>query len=153
MSSSTAHNPLSPNHTSSQSYSNAAATESFKCRTKEQAIIINDIDETKLNDYMKAIGTITPPKNVVFASKISNNRICVHFTNTQIVEGIMLKYDIIAVNGTDTEIRRLITPAHRLARSNISPSVLHHIMEHEMEGPGTDGCIQTDLPQNKINGK
>ncbi len=55
----------------------AHVTTSFP--SKKQAIIFDTIDHSKLGDYIiVAIENIAAPKNIMAASRISNNRICVY---------------------------------------------------------------------------
>jgi hypothetical protein len=55
-----------------------ASSTSAQFPTKEQAIVFNAIEGLKLDDYVVAIGNIVTPKNVLFASRISNSRICTY---------------------------------------------------------------------------
>lgn len=48
---------------------------------KDQAIVLSAVEGIKLQEYLTAIATVTNPKNITFASKISNNRICIYFAN------------------------------------------------------------------------
>ncbi|KAG5900223.1 hypothetical protein JTB14_008105 [Gonioctena quinquepunctata] len=47
---------------------------------KNQAIVLHAEDNLKLFDYVKAIGDIIGAKHITFASKISNNRICIYLS-------------------------------------------------------------------------
>lgn len=103
---------------------------------KEEAIIINYIEGTDINEYLTSVGQIVGPKNMTYFSKISNQRICIYFINKQIVEQIVTQYRTITINGTPTEIRRYITPAKRIIITNLTPCIPHTIVEAELNRLG-----------------
>ena len=53
--------------------------------TKEDAIIIDSIDNAQLKDYTLAVEKLMTPKNIKFVSRISKNHVCLYFTNKEIV--------------------------------------------------------------------
>ena len=110
-------------------YSQVTKTPSFP--KKEQAIILNINDNLKLSDYVIAVGNIIQAKNILFASRISNNRICIYLSTVELVDTITQQTSI-KINGLDIGLRRLITPAKRLILSNVCPSIPHDILENEI---------------------
>lgn len=60
--------------------------------------MLNTIDEISQIDYVKTFGKITSPKNITFASRISNNRFCIYFWDKNTVDGLIQKHMHITVN-------------------------------------------------------
>ncbi|XP_050507664.1 uncharacterized protein LOC126885238 [Diabrotica virgifera virgifera] len=127
--------PLSTQTTSSTSstitYSNAVTN--FNFPTKQQAVVLSSVPDIKIHEYITAIGTIVQPKNIIFASRISNNRVCIYLSNTTIVENLLHNHKSVSIQGNDIEIRRLITPASRLVISGVCPSIPNTIIEEELK--------------------
>jgi len=63
-----------------------------------QAIVFNTIEDVPQIEYINAFSQITTPKNIKFASRISNNRFCIYFSSKYIVEQIITKQLYIVVN-------------------------------------------------------
>ncbi|CAG9815998.1 unnamed protein product [Phaedon cochleariae] len=117
-----------------RSYS-AALTQQH-CPTKEQAIIFNAIDGIRLQDYLIKVGSIINPKNILFASRLSNKRICMYLSSKETVDKFMNENGMIEINGESLRARRLITPAERLVLSNVSPTIPHDLLNHELQKIG-----------------
>lgn len=124
----------SDGHTNIRNYAQVTQTVMFP--KKEQGIILNVNENLKLSDYVTAIGNIIQPRNILFASRISNNRVCIYLTNTQLVETLTNTQNMINIKGHDIGIRRLVTPAKRLILSNVCPSIPHDILEKEIKKLG-----------------
>lgn len=99
---------------------------------KEQAIIINAINEIQTIEYIRKIGELTSPQNIIFASRISFNRICIYLSSKNLVDKIITNNKHINIGNYKLEIRRLITPALRITISNVCPSIPHQIIEEEL---------------------
>lgn len=102
-------------------------TQSFP--KKEQAIVLNFIENLKLSDYVISIGDIVGAKNILFASRISNNRVCIYLSQIKYVDEIVQHHNKIEISGNEVNIRRLITPSKRIIISNVCPSIPHSILE------------------------
>lgn len=103
---------------------------------KEQGILLNVVEELKLSDYVIEIGKLVGPKNILFASRISNNRICIYLSSIKLVDKIVEEHSMIAINDYEIGIRRLVTPARRIVISNVCPSIPHYIIESELKQLG-----------------
>lgn len=103
---------------------------------KESAILMNVIEELKLHDYVVAVGNIVGPKNITFASRISNNRVCIYLNRVDLVNTIVEKHGNVIINGHEVSIRRLITPARRLLISNVCPSIPNNVLENTVRSIG-----------------
>ncbi|KAF0750606.1 Uncharacterized protein FWK35_00023634, partial [Aphis craccivora] len=106
-----------------KTFAETTANQSFP--KKNQAIIFNTIDGIPQIEYIKAISLITNPSNIKFASRISNNRFCVYFANSNIVNDIINRYPTITVDNNNIEIRRLENQAKRIIISNVPPIIPH----------------------------
>lgn len=126
-----------PNSTPRGSYANVASSVPVVTfPKKEQAIVLGAIEGPKLRDYVKAISDITGPKNITFASRMSNNRICIYLSSTQAVDNLIKSHEKITVLDTEICIRRLITPAKRIIVSNASPYIPHEIIATALRSIG-----------------
>ncbi|CAI6364022.1 unnamed protein product [Macrosiphum euphorbiae] len=112
-----------PQTTSQRTFAETTANESFP--KKDQAIIFNTIQDIPQIEYIKAFSLLTAPKNIKFASRVSNNRFCIYFSNKIIVDQIIEKQPFITINKTEIPYRRLINPAKRIIISNVQPIIPH----------------------------
>ncbi|XP_050501206.1 uncharacterized protein LOC126881168 [Diabrotica virgifera virgifera] len=118
-----------------KSYSTAASQQNF-FPGKENAILFSAINNTPLQDYLISLGNLINPKNILFSSRLSNNRICMYLSCMQAVEDFMTNYGSIQVNGETVRARRLITPAERIVLSNVCPSIPHEVIIQELKHLG-----------------
>lgn len=103
---------------------------------KDQAIVFHAEDGFKLFDYVKAVGEIIGAKNICFASRISNNRICIYLSKTEIVDQLVKTHPVITIGNINFNIRRLVSPTKRIVISNISPSIPHDLAENAVRTLG-----------------
>lgn len=108
----------------------------FNFPEREQAIIMDAIDDTQKNEYIVEVGKLVGPKNVIFASRISNNRICIYLSSKDSVNEFINKYGGITLNGVFIAARRLVSPAKRIILSNVSPSIPHDVINDELNKLG-----------------
>lgn len=129
---------VSTSNNHQRSYSNIvkSANQHYTFPTKDQAILLNAIDEFKLSDYVIAVGNIIGPKNILFASRIANNRICIYLKNVNLVNQIVAQHNTIEINNVPIDIRRLVTPAKRIIISNVSPIIPHEIISNVLQNFG-----------------
>lgn len=136
--SSTLNQPQSMPTNQVRSYSQAAkltpVTDIFPER--EQAIVLSVVEDLKLVDYVSTVGKLIGPKNIIFASKISNNRICIYLAHTNLVDFVVSNHSITTINNKEVHIRRLITPAKRIIFSNVSPNIPHYLLETAIHNMG-----------------
>uniref|UniRef100_A0A6P7GIC6 Triple functional domain protein-like n=1 Tax=Diabrotica virgifera virgifera TaxID=50390 RepID=A0A6P7GIC6_DIAVI len=116
----------------SQTYS-LTTTSKVQFSSKEKAIIFNALDNTKLQEYLIPLGNIIQPKNIIFCSRLSNNRICMYLSSKQLVEDYMTNRGYIEIQGEIVRARKLITPAERIVLSNVCPSIPHEILINELQ--------------------
>lgn len=111
------------------SYATVAQKDMFP--SKEQAIVIDAIDDVPLNEYIMEIGKITKPSNIRFASKISLNRVCIYLADKDLVTNIVENNSKIKIRNSILEIRPLLTKFKRFILSNVCPVIPHQILEDE----------------------
>lgn len=88
------------------SYSSVTQTVSFP--TKDQAVVIDAVDDTPIKDYAYAFGKIINPSQIRFLSRMSNNRICVFVSTKEIADELTEIHQCIILNNTKIPIRPLI---------------------------------------------
>lgn len=103
---------------------------------KDQAILFSSLDNIPIKDYIINLGKIIGPKNVTFASKISNNRVCIYLASKECVNNFMTEHGGITIGDVYLTARRLITPANRLILSNVSPIIPHETIEEALKSTG-----------------
>ncbi|KAL1497341.1 hypothetical protein ABEB36_008323 [Hypothenemus hampei] len=97
---------------------------------KDQAIIFHAVNDLKLLDYVKAVGDMVNPKNITFASRISNNRICiVYLSSKEAVDQLYNLCPFISIDNVEINFCRLIAPSKRIIIYNISPSIPQKVAE------------------------
>lgn len=99
---------------------------------KDQCIIINPIENIPLHEYILALGSVIDPNKIQFASRISNNRICVYLQSKNDVTTLLNQHKTIKVRGLDVTIRNFITPSHRMIVW-IFPTVPNEIIIDELK--------------------
>lgn len=123
--------------TNAKSFANItrnAVIESFPSR--KQAIVLSVVDGLRLVDYASKIGGIVGPKNILFISRISHNRVCIYLSSISLVDRVVQDYQTTEINGQIVTIRRLITPSRRVIMSNVCPSIPHHLLEVYLKDMG-----------------
>lgn len=117
-----------------RSYSSVLNQPTTTFPSKKQAIIFPAIENLKLEDYLIALGNIIKPSNIIFSSRISNNRICIYLSKEEILDNFMnTNQGKIQIGEQVLQTRRLITPNVRLLISNVCPSIPHNIIETELQ--------------------
>ncbi|EFA10871.1 hypothetical protein TcasGA2_TC001692 [Tribolium castaneum] len=114
----------------------AASPSSASFPDQEQAIVLLAVEGLKLIDYVKAIGGTVQPKNIIFASRIANHRICIYLKEVPLVDKIVSEHSTVLINDTVVSIRRLINPAKRIIISNVCPAVPHSVLENLIQTMG-----------------
>lgn len=106
----------------------AETTANTQFPKKEQAIVLNTINDIPQLEYIKALGKITSTKKISFASRISNNRFCVYFTDKCTVDELIQNFSCITINEHQIPFRRLVNPAKRFIISNAHPIIPHDVI-------------------------
>ncbi|KAL4085281.1 hypothetical protein QTP88_027140 [Uroleucon formosanum] len=106
---------------------------------KENAIVFDSIHNIPQIEYIIAISKLTPPKNIKFASRITNNRFCIYLNDKNTVDFLVDNHPYNIINShTTIKIRRLINPAKRIIISHVSPDIpneyiISHLEHHKIQ--------------------
>lgn len=119
---------------SNSSYANVAQKNQFPKR--DQGLIMDCIEGPNLTDYTCAIGDIVQPKNIIFASRISNNTVCIYLTNKDLVNEVTDKYKYVEINQQKIPIRPLVSKQQRIIFSNVSPDIPNYVFEDILDELG-----------------
>ncbi|CAI6371117.1 unnamed protein product [Macrosiphum euphorbiae] len=98
---------------------------------KVHAIVFDSIDNINI-EYIIAISKLTPPKNIKFALRITNNQFCIYLNDKNTVDFLVDNHPNIIINShTTIKIRRLTNPAKRIIISHVSPDISNeYIISH-----------------------
>ena len=118
------------------SYTAALQRDIFPSRA--QAIILDAKVGCTLTDYTVAVGSIVKAENIIYASRISNGRICIYLKNKELVENLTEKFEFLEVgeNKDKTAIRPLVSKQQRIIISNVAPPIPHHIIVDKFDNIG-----------------
>lgn len=100
-----------------------------KCPTRDQAIIMTCVDDLTITDYTVAIGKIVKPVNVLCASRVSKNRVCIHLSSKELVVSLTSEYQSVKIKNKTVFIRPLVSPHKRIIFSNVSPTIPNRYLE------------------------
>lgn len=103
---------------------------------KHQGIILDNVEDPHIEQYIYKIGEIVDPKHITHAAKIARNRVCIYFNNKNIVEHITNNYKFIAVDHNVIPIRPLVLPSQRLIISPVQPIIPDSLIENELKKIG-----------------
>lgn len=117
-------------HPTNQTYAEISNQIVFPKR--EQAIVIPSIEDTKIEEYIYAVGNVVQPRNILAASRISHNRVCIYLSSAEVVADFITQHPDIVVNSHRLKVRKLISPAKRIVISNVSPHIPHAVIENEL---------------------
>lgn len=115
---------------SPMSYSSVASTQIYPKR--DQALVIPAVENIPTREYVIALTKFTPPKNIIFVSKISKERICLYLSSKETLDNILEKTSTINIQNIQLPIRRLISPSKRLIISNVHPCVPNEELEKHL---------------------
>lgn len=118
------------NLTQTKTFANAARHDNYKYPNKKQGILLNTIDEINPNEFLYAVGDIVGPRNIIFISKISNQRICIFLSTKELVDEIVTQHGKIIVGNHEVEVRRYVNTAKRIVISNVCPTIPHSVIEN-----------------------
>ena len=129
-------NQANTNDNANTSKSYASVLNQQQSPKKDQAIVFNSVEGSKLLDYILAVGPLVGPKNIIFSSRISNNRICIYLNNKTVVEKFINESRPIKINNEILYGRRLVTPSERLVLSNVCPTIPNIILQENLQNLG-----------------
>lgn len=117
-------------------YANVTSKDSFPKR--EQAIIIESLENVNIEVYLDALSTIVQPTAIRFISRIAQNRICVYLESIRLADELVERKCKLTINNQQLPIRSLIVKNKRIVLSNVCPSIPHYIVEQELRKMGIE---------------
>lgn len=90
--------------------------------SKKCAVILDSTHDLLMDDYLRAIADIVGAHNIVYASKIGKNRLCVYLKTDEAVR-ILVRDQGIAVRGIFVTCRRYISTSVRVLLSSVIPDI------------------------------
>ncbi len=98
----------------------------------KQAVIFPAIDNTSVLDYVIAVGRIIGPKNVLSASKISKNRVCLYLLDENTANTFVVQHKSIIINEQPVEVRKLVALSKKIIFSNVHSCIPNSIILEEL---------------------
>jgi len=120
--------------TNTPSFASKVASEQLPKR--ELAIVFNTIENIPQIEYLIALSKLISPKDITYASRVSNGRFCVYLSNKNTIDNLLENHQNIIVNNQIINIRRLINPAKKLILSNVCPTIPNSIIESSLNNAG-----------------
>lgn len=103
---------------------------------KDQGIVFTAIEKTSILKYIVGVGELIGPGNIIFSSKISNNRIVLFLSNKQHVLDFLQVHKGITVDGNFIPARPLIVQSKRIVISNVPPYLPSILIENKLKEIG-----------------
>lgn len=113
------------------SYAAVAGKDSIP--SKEQGIILEKIDGTNIETYIRAIGTLVQPKNIISASIISNRRVCIFLSNRTITDNLLENHPNVVIKEVPVIIRPYAARDKKVIISNVPPYISNSVIEEYLE--------------------
>ncbi|CAI6365979.1 unnamed protein product [Macrosiphum euphorbiae] len=92
---------------------------------KEQAIVFDAVDEVSQIEYIKKIGDIVKPINIISVSKISKKRFCIFLNSKELVTELISIHKTIEIQNKLIHIRHLYNPDKRFILANVYNNIPH----------------------------
>lgn len=99
---------------------------------KDQAIVIDALENVQIKDYAQALGRIIDPSQIRFLSRISNNRICIYVSSKVVADEIIDNKKYVTIQNQKLPIRPLISRNRRIIISNVCPIIPHVEIEKKL---------------------
>ncbi len=107
---------------------------------KEDAIVFPIIENVSNETYVLALLECVKPESIIFASRMSNARLCIYLDSKATVDLFMEQYGYINLNDNRVVARRLINPAKKLLLSNVCPIIPNEILQDALQTAGLVLC-------------
>lgn len=111
-----------------KTFANVSQTNSLRYPSKKQAIVIDTTTEISTEEYIYAIGDIVNPTNIIYASTLYNNRLCIFLKSAELVQKILSNHPIITIKNINVHIRWYINPHLRIIMPRVCPSIPDYII-------------------------
>lgn len=111
----------------------AAAAQNHQFPKRDQGLLIDCVENLNLTDYTSAVGEIVGNKNILYSTRISNNRVCLYLASKELVSNLIDNKPFIQIGETKVNIRPLISKQQRVIFSNVAPPIPHFVLENILE--------------------
>lgn len=99
----------------------------------KQAIVFPAHEDIQLQLYIKALGAIIEPNKIIYASKISNNRVCIYLDCENTVHEFLREHSgEIKIEDKTIKARKLMQPSKRLLISNVFPDISNDCLQEAL---------------------
>jgi len=117
---------------------------------KEQAIVFDVIDEISQIEYIKKIGDIVKPINILSVSRISKKRLCIFLKSKELVTELISKHKTIEIQNKSIHIRHLYNPDKRFILANVynnipNSSILTALRYHDIIPTSPITCLRAGI--------
>ena len=96
---------------------------------KEQAIVTDAVEGLQIKDYVLAVGKLIGPQNIKFASRISQDRVCIYLSSQDLAGKITAPGSKVNIGSHTLSLRLLVSKAKRIILSNVCPIIPHSVIE------------------------
>lgn len=90
------------------------------------------VEGATVREYSLAVGPLIHPSNILFMSRISNNRVCMYLTKQNHVDNLVNNNTTIKVGANTITIRPLMSKSKRVTLSNVCPVIPHTVIENKL---------------------
>lgn len=94
-----------------------------KTPKKDQGIIIESAEGIKIKQYLEAVSEIIKPENIIYAARLSRDRICMYLKTKELVNELTENLDYITIENIDLKIRPLMLRATKFYLNRVCPSI------------------------------
>lgn len=117
---------------------------------KEQAIVFDVIDDVSQIEYIKKIGDIVKPINILSVSRISKKRFCIFLKSKEIVTELISKHKTIEIQNKTVHIRQLYNPDKRFILANVynnipNNTILEALRHHDIIPTSPITCLRAGI--------
>ncbi|VVC91410.1 unnamed protein product [Leptidea sinapis] len=110
-----------------------SATQITEFPKKDQAIIIDAIENAQVKEYIVALGKLIEPTQIQFLSRISKNRICIYLTSKAIVDELVHSQKHVTIQNRQLPIHPFVKQERHVILSNVYPIIPNKVIEKKFE--------------------
>lgn len=101
--------------------------------SKDLAIIFDSFEDLSIFDYINGLEKEIPISEIIFASRITQNRVCFYLSSVEWVDKIVDDVGGIYVGSRFISVRRLLRRTEKIILSNVSPVLPNIVIIQAME--------------------
>lgn len=116
--------------------------------TLEQGIIIQAKEGLYINDYLEALIHLVDPNDIRYASKISNQRVCIFLSNKEVAANLTAHHKSIKVQEHTLPLRPLTNNLQKIIISNACPIIPNEAIVNALSKLGIK--LETDIRELRV---